>query len=137
MTLIEQVVRLRRTLHGLLHRRMTEVSEIPLQQLLILRVIEQGVARTQAEVADRLLMDAAAVCRSVQRLENQGLLVRSRGEDRRSMRLDVTEAAKPHVELMSNELSLLEKRIRDHLTQEEAETLVRLLDKAQECLEGE
>lgn len=137
MTLIEQVVRLRRTLHGLLHRRMTEVSEIPLQQLLILRVIEQGVARTQAEVADRLLMDAAAVCRSVQRLENQGLLVRSRGEDRRSMRLEVTKAAKPHVELMSNELSLLEKRIRDHLTQEEAETLVRLLDKAQECLEGE
>lgn len=137
MTLIEQVVRLRRTLHGLLHRRMTEVSEIPLQQLLILRVIEQGVARTQAEVADRLLMDAAAVCRSVQRLENQGLLVRSRGEDRRSMRLDVTEAAKPHVELMSNELSLLEARIRDHLSQEEAETLVRLLDKVQGCLERE
>lgn len=137
MTLVEQVVRLRRTFHALLNRRIAEVSELSLQQLLLLRAVARGTARTQAEAADRLLVDAAAICRLVQRLEKLGLLVRSQGDDRRSLRLEVTEAAKPHVELMSNELSLLEKRIRDHLTKEEAATLVRLLDKAQACLEGE
>lgn len=137
MTLIEQVVRLRRTLHGLLSRRMAEVSDLPLQQLLILRVVSNGTARTQAEVADRLLMDAAAICRSVQRLESWGLLTRSKGKDRRSMRLELTEAARPHVELLSRELSVLDAKLREHLTKEEAETLVRLLDKAQGCLDGE
>lgn len=137
MTLIEQVVRLRRTLHGLLNRRMAEVSDLPLQQLLILRVVSNGATRTQAEVADRLLMDAAAICRSVQRLESRGLLARSKGKDRRSMRLEVTEAAKPPIELLLRELSVLDAKLRENLTKEEAETLVRLLDKAQGCLEGE
>lgn len=137
MTLIEQVVRLRRTFHGLLNRQLSQTSELSLQQLLVLRIVDNGTARTQAEVADRLIIDAAAACRLVQRLEKLGLLVRSQGDDRRSLRLEVTDAAKPHVELMANELSLLEKRIRDHLTSSEAETLVQLLEKAQGCLEGE
>lgn len=135
MTLIERVVRLRRSFHGLLSRRMAEVSELSFQQLSVLRVVSRGVAQTQAEVAERLVIDAAATCRLVQRLENQGLLVRHKGEDNRSMRLEVTEAAKPHIEMLGNELTALDRRLREHLGDEAASLLESLLDKAQACVD--
>jgi len=135
MTLIERVVRLRRSFHGLLSRRMAEVSELSFQQLSVLRVVSRGIAQTQAEVAERLVIDAAATCRLVQRLESQGLLVRHKGEDNRSMRLEVTAAAKPHIELLGNELAALDRRLREHLGDEEASLLESLLDKAQACVD--
>lgn len=137
MTLVEQVVRLRRTFHGLLTRQLSQVSELSLQQLLLLRIVHGGAARTQAEVAERMIIDAAATCRLVQRLEGLGLLVRRRGDDRRSMCLEVTEAAMPHIELLARELELLEERVRGHLSLDEAEILVRLLEKVQGSLAGE
>lgn len=134
MTLIERVVRLRRSCHGLLSRRITEVSELSFQQLLLLRYVSRGIAQTQAELADRLVIDAAATCRLVQRLEQQGLLVRHKGEDR-CMRLEVTEAARPHIELLGRELADLDRRLRAHLGDEEAALLESLLDKAQDCVD--
>lgn len=134
MTLIERVVRLRRSLHGLLSSRMAEVGGLSFQQLLLLRVVSRGIATTQAEIADRLVIDAAATCRLVQRLEQQGLLVRHKGENR-CMHLEVTEAAKPYIELLGRELADLDRRLREHLGEEEAALLESLLDKAQACVD--
>lgn len=92
-------------------------------------------ARTQAEAAERLLLDAAAVCRLAQRLEARGLLARARGADRRSIQLEVTEAALPHTALLAHELQRLEEQLRRGMTAEKAEMLSELLEEAQNSLD--
>lgn len=131
MTLVEQIVGIRRNFHRLLTRRLGERS---FQAIRLLRHVTIGRAKTQAELADRMVMDAAAVCRLVDRLEAEGLVVRCKGDDRRSIRLEATEAASPHVAQLDKQLALLHEQACSLLTPEEVETLQRLLEKVQTAL---
>lgn len=140
MTLVESILCLRRTLFRVLTRRISESTERPLLQLRVLRAIARGNATSQSEVADALLIDAAAVSRIVDRLRDDGLLVRSEGKDRRSVRLDVTEAAQGELDAFAADLEWLDSMAKQHLSTEELETLVRLMTKLRtglvDCLES-
>ena len=131
MTLAEQVGALRRTLYRLLTRRLSVKTRRPITQLLAMKFIAVLGVRTQAELAERLLVDAPAVSRLVDRLEEEGLVKRCAGEDRRCVRLQVTEASRAEIAVLEEESRRLDEDAARFLTAEEMEELKRLLEKLQ------
>ncbi|WP_224249448.1 MarR family winged helix-turn-helix transcriptional regulator [Hyalangium gracile] len=97
--------------------------------MLVLKVIDRGGIRSQAAIAEQLVMDAPAVSRMVDRLVEDGLLSRCEGADRRCVRLEVTEAGRKELAVCLSELERLEGEMRRHLTVEEMKTLHQLLEK--------
>lgn len=131
MTLAEQVGALRRNLYRLLTRRLSVKTRRPITQLLAMKFIAVRGVRTQAELAERLLVDAPAVSRLVDRLEEEGLVKRRAGEDRRCVRLQVTEASRAEIEVLEEESRRLDEDAARYLTAEEMAELKRLLEKLQ------
>src|SRR4051812_42404534 len=119
MTFGDQVGSLRRTLHRALVKRIAALSDLPLTQLLALRTVARNEVETQAQLAERLLIDAPAASRLVARLEADGLLVRKAGSDRRCVKLAITPAAKNEVAAMEEGLAWLEREIKSHLSPSE------------------
>ncbi len=129
MNLAEQVASVRRAIHRLLKRRLSKRTDRPFTQMLVLKVIDRGGIRSQAAIAEQLVMDAPAVSRMVDRLVEDGLLSRCEGADRRCVRLEVTEAGRKELAVCLSELERLEGEMRRHLTVEEMKTLHQLLEK--------
>ena len=135
MTFIEQVASLRRNVHRLIVRRLAGRASRSLVQLTVLRTIDHGV-RSQAAVAERLMLDAPAVSRAVDRLEADGLVRRLPGTDRRCVGLELTDAARAEFDLLGEAIAWLEGEVQRHLTPEEFAELLRLLGKVQLGLAG-
>lgn len=135
MTLAEQVASIKRTVHRLLTRRLSKRTDRPFTQMVALKAIERGEVKGQAALAERLLVDPPAVSRLVDRLVEDGLMKRAPGEDRRCVRLEVTEAGRKEVGAYLSELERLESEVRKHLTAQEAKTLRHLLEKLQTGLQ--
>jgi DNA-binding MarR family transcriptional regulator len=131
MTLPEQVAALRRTIRRLLTRRLSRRTSRPFSQLLALKCIGVDGVHGQTALAERLSMDAPAVSRLVDRLVEDGLVKRCAGENRRCVRLEVTEAAHADIEFLKVEALWVEEEAGRHLAPEELRELKRLLDKLQ------
>ncbi len=131
MTLPEQVAYLRRTMHRLITRRLSVRTSRPLMQLLALKAVAMEGVRTQAALAERLLVDAPATSRLVDRLVEDGLVKRCAGEDRRCVRLEVTEAARADLDALQAETLWAEAEASRHLTPQEVRELKRLMEKLQ------
>jgi MarR family transcriptional regulator for hemolysin len=129
MTLVEQVASVRRAIHRLLTRRLSRRTDRPFTQMLALKAVARGDASSQVALAERLLVDAPATSRLVDRLVEDGLLKRTAGEDRRCVRLEATEAGRAEVQCMLTELDRLDGELRQHLTAPEVKQLHQLLEK--------
>jgi MarR family transcriptional regulator for hemolysin len=131
MTLPEQVGSLRRTLFRLVSRRLSGRTRRPFNQLIAVKFIARLGVRTQAELAERMLMDAPAVSRLVDRLEEEGLVERCAGVDRRCVRLQVTEAGREALTVLDEADQWVQAEAGRYLTPEEMRELMRLLGKLQ------
>jgi DNA-binding MarR family transcriptional regulator len=129
MTFVEQVAQVRRTLYRGLTRRLALVTQRPFRDLLALRAISRHEVVTQVDLADRLLVDASAVSRLVDRLVKDGLLRRREGADRRSVRLELTTAAALEISRLDRALAVTENEVRGALTAREFEAALRVLAK--------
>jgi DNA-binding MarR family transcriptional regulator len=134
MTLAEQVASLRRTLHRRLNRELLRSTERPFLQLNALRVITREKLTTQAELAERLVVDAPAISRAVAKLEADGLLQRLAGADRRSVRLKVTPAGKKALAALETSLVALEDQVVSALSASEYRQLMAGMRKLQDAL---
>ncbi|MFY0523144.1 MarR family winged helix-turn-helix transcriptional regulator [Archangium gephyra] len=122
---------LRRTLYRLLTRRLSGKTRRPLTQLLAVKFVAMRGVRTQAELAERLLVDAPAVSRLVDRLEEEGLMKRCAGEDRRCVKLQATEAGQAELGVLEEVTQSLDEEAGRYLTEAEMAELKRLLEKLQ------
>ncbi|WP_426753572.1 MarR family winged helix-turn-helix transcriptional regulator [Myxococcus sp. Y35] len=121
---------LRRALRRLLTERLGEQTHRPFMQLLALKAIADGV-RSQSAIAERLLVDAPAVSRLVARLEEDGLVSRNTGDDRRCVRLELSPAGWAELGLLRDALVWTDEEILRHLTAPELVELKRLMEKLQ------
>lgn len=133
-TFAEEVGLLRRTLHRALAKKLANESDRPLLQLFALRFIANGEVCTQADLAERLLIDPPAASRLVSKLEGDGLLRRRQGSDRRCVKLEITARGKPHVEVYEEGLSWLEREVKKHATAKELELVMRTIRSLQDAL---
>ena len=131
MTLAEQIGALRRTLYRLLARRLSGKTRRPLTQLLAVKYVAARGVRTQAELAERLLVDAPAVSRLVDRLEEEGLMKRRAGEDRRCVKLEATDAGREATGALEEATLSIDEDAARCLTEAELAELRRLLEKLQ------
>lgn len=125
----EQLADVYRLIHRSLVKRLAQETPRPWTQLKLLRALSGGQAPTQAALADRLMMDAPSVSRLVARLESDGLLTRSEGDDRRCVHLSLTDAANAELEATSRAIRDLEEQMQRFLSDDERRALQLLLDK--------
>lgn len=133
MTVAEQLGSLRRSLRRLLSERLGEQTGRPFMQLLALKAVAEGV-RTQAALAERLLVDPPAVSRLVDRLEEDGLVSRRAGENRRCVRLELSDKGSGELELLRSALQWADGELHKYLQAAEVTELKRLLEKLQNGL---
>ncbi|WP_242588495.1 MarR family winged helix-turn-helix transcriptional regulator [Corallococcus macrosporus] len=100
-------------------------------QLLVLKNIGLHGIHSQSAIAERLLIDAPAVSRLVDRLEEDGLVERRAGENRRCVRLEITDAGRQELQALERAAEWLDVQAREYLSPPEVEVLSRLLDKLQ------
>lgn len=129
MTLPEQVATLRRTIRRLLARRLSGRTSRPFTQLLALKAVAVEDIHGQSALAERLGVDAPAASRLVDRLVEDGLVKRCAGENRRCVRLEVTEAAQAELDILREETLWMEGEAARHLSAKELVELKRLLAK--------
>lgn len=129
LTLAERISALRRTLLRSLTRQLSGRSSRPLPQLLALRLVSRCEVRTQAELADRLGIDAPAASRLVDKLEDDGLLCRQPGPNRRCVLLQITPMATRSIQELEIGLAALGDQVRTTLSDEEIEQTLKLLEK--------
>ncbi len=125
MTVPEQMASLRRAIRRLLTERLGEQTSRPFMQLLALKSIADGV-RSQAAIAERMLVDAPSVSRLVARLEEDGLVKRSIAEDRRCARLELSPAGQTELNLLRDALLWTDVELLRHLTVQEMAEFKRL-----------
>jgi MarR family transcriptional regulator for hemolysin len=131
MTIMVQVASMRRLLIRRLIPRLGERTSRPLMQLVALKYIAVEGVRSQAVLAERMMVDAPAVSRMVDRLEEDGLVKRCAGEDRRCVRLESTPTGLHELELLEAAEQSLDEEVQQHLSASEMRELNRLLEKLQ------
>src|SRR5687767_13743485 len=125
MTLTEQVGALKRAVHRVLRKKLAGETKRPFVQLSALFLIARGEVKTQTELAARLLIDAPAASRLVDRLETDGLLNRGPSTDRRSVHLRVTPASRSHIATLEAVLQWLDGEVKRHLSAQEISASMR------------
>ncbi|ARU49985.1 MarR family winged helix-turn-helix transcriptional regulator [Sulfurospirillum diekertiae] len=109
----------------------------PEQWSLIFRVVERS-GLTQKELSDSTYKDQANITRSIDRLEQKGFLKRIENpNDRRSFQLIPTQEALTLVEYVAPLSQAFNQRLTQGFSEEEAHTLIVLLKKVHDNLEGE
>lgn len=130
MTFAEQLASLRRTVRRHLTEKLGTRTSRPFSQLLALKVISEGVSR-QAALAERLMVDAPAASRLVDRLEEDGMVVRRAGVDRRCFRLELTAEGVLELGLLLDALREQDGELGEFLPEPELMELKRLMQKLQ------
>jgi MarR family transcriptional regulator, transcriptional regulator for hemolysin len=85
---------------------------------------------SQAEIARYSDMGSPALVRHIDRLEADGLVVRTRDkEDRRTIRLNLTPKGREHLDAIRQVMVQSDEQLRGVLTKQEADVMQRALDK--------
>lgn len=128
MRLVEQLSLVYRQIRAAARHSAAARTARPLQHLRALKGIREGL-HTQAELGERLFIDAPAVSRLVDRLVADGLIERRAGDDRRSVRLALCKPAAHAIAIGDQVVDDVDHHLRRHLTADEARTLRALLTK--------
>lgn len=84
---------------------------------------------TQTQIWKYLNVEAPTVTRSLARMEKNGWVTRSQGEDKRERLIELTDEAKNKFSIIKNSVTGMENDLLANLTKEEKEQLYHLLNK--------
>ncbi|MFW0794195.1 MarR family transcriptional regulator [Gordonia sp. CPCC 205515] len=119
---------------GILHRQVHDLVDSSLRDHWILSVVaDAGGQRevSQQDICDALSLDRSEMVRLVDRLEEEGVLVRERSAiDRRKYRISITTAGRARVRAVDKKLSAATDEVLRALTKDERATLHALSLKA-------
>jgi len=119
--------------------RLFREYELTSSQYNVLRILRgEGKPMPSLDIAERLIQVVPAITGLIDRLENQGLVVRRRcTEDRRVVYVEITDKALGILKQTDEPLTALHKRLLGHMSRTELKTLSQLLEKARESLSGD
>lgn len=90
---------------------------------------------TQRELADLCMFDATTMSRTLDKMEQAGLIQRNRNPaSRRSHLISLTEIGKEKGKLVREEFNWLDEILQKGITKEELETVYRILEKIEKNL---
>lgn len=127
-TLAEQVGALRRTLHRAISGRLARETDHSFVELLALRVVAAGEVSTQGALAERLMIDPPAASRLVTRLEQDGLVTRTAGADRRCAVLSLTNDGRRELQALEETLRWVDAKVRRELPSAEYDALLERME---------
>lgn len=123
MSLVEQLGLVNRRIVKLVRARIAERSDRPFLQLRALRVLSREDLRTQAELAERLSIDAPAVSRMIDRLVDDKLVKRAPGANRRCVCLALTAKGRGELAVLDEAITYAEREVQRHLGASDARGL--------------
>lgn len=105
-------------------------ADITFSQWVVLMQLRDGFARTASDIARNIGHDTGALTRLIDQLEQRGLLERSRcREDRRVVRLHLTEAGRAAAQAVTPVAVNFYNTVLDGFSAAEVDTLITLLSK--------
>lgn len=103
----------------------------------ILRTLAMEGPKTQRELADACRLDVATMSRTLDRLEEGGLLCRERNPDsRRSYLVSLTSAGQKKAEQVTEGFRQVDEKLWEGFSQEEMQVLLQGLKRMRQNLEG-
>jgi DNA-binding MarR family transcriptional regulator len=113
-----------------LMRTKMEPYQIAPEQHLILRLLLERDGLTQNEIAQQLEKDKTNVARMVSSLEKKGFIIRvTSTSDRRYVSVHISQKGRILCEMVRPHLAEVNKQLQQGMTEEEKETLSRILHK--------
>ncbi len=106
----------------------SEEDDVNFVQWVILMHLRDGLGSTAAELCDRLCHDSGALTRTLDQMENRGLLQRTRSQqDRRVVELHLTDKGRKITESYLPPLVGLYNSLFEDFTKEETDQMIDLL----------
>lgn len=136
---VESSLAWRLVVSGRLVRTMAEgmLDDVGAQALAVLFRLTEQDGLSQAELSRRQRVEAPTMCRMIDRLEREALLVRERDPlDRRSVRVMLTEKGRRLTEERLETVQDIEQRAFSSLSDSERETLHELLGRILKSVPG-
>jgi DNA-binding MarR family transcriptional regulator len=105
-------------------------------QYVVMSILASGRAESSAEICKEIVYDPGAMTRMLDRLEQKNLVRRIylRGEDRRKVKLELTEPGRALYPQVKSRASALMERVMGPLSAAELDQLEKLLTRMAECL---
>lgn len=99
----------------------------------ILSTLRDGAILNQNQIATQLAMDRTVVHRAIKTMVQEGLLAERKAKSGRAINLSLTAKGNKYRERLIEARRSADESIRQQMTPEERETLMRLLKKVAEC----
>ena len=99
------------------------------QMLFLLQLYKQD-GISQEDLTKKLSIDKGTTARSIKKLEQEGFIIRSKDEhDKRAYKIFLTDKSKEKQETVCNVLQDWEDILTENITEEERDTLIKILKK--------
>jgi len=134
-TVASRLLRLARAQHAMLAADLEQIGLYPGQENALANLWEHG-SLTQTKLAALVGVDASTICRTLQRLERAGYVLRTPGpDDRRTTVVSPTDSANALRDALADVYDRTEQRLLAALTDDERTQLSGLLQKMLDSLD--
>lgn len=106
------------------------------QHFILMQIAETGKLVSQKEIAERFHISQAAVTFALHKLEGDGYISRSRGEDSRYNRIEITEKGRDMVERSRRLFHETDRHLFEGFDEEELKTYIACLEKIRNNMES-
>ena len=128
---IEMMMRVNKMHRGMIEQRAKTIGMHRTQHRILMHLAQGGALPSQKELAERLDITPAAVTIALKKIEQDGYIERTLGQDTRYNELKITEKGRALVSLTHELFRAADAAMFDGFTDEELETYISCLKKMQ------
>ena len=129
---VDMMIRTDHMHRALIDSRVRDIGIHRTQHRILMRLARHGKLPSQKELAEHLDITPAAVTGALKKIERDGFVERTIGQDNRYNELKITEKGRELVELTRKKFSEVDISMFDGFTEEELLIYIRCLEKLQE-----
>ena len=129
---VDMMIRTDHMHKALIDSRVHEIGIHRTQHRILMHLARDGMLPSQKELAERLDITPAAVTGALKKIERDGYVERTLGQDNRYNELNITEKGRELVKLTRRLFSEADTSMFDGFTDEELTTYINCLEKLQE-----
>lgn len=120
---------------ALIDARVSDIGLHRSQLFILMQIAERGSLVSQKEIADRFHISQAAVTGALHKLEGDGYITRTRGEDNRYNRIELTEKGRDTVECSQRLFSETDRCLFEGFDEAELVSYIACLEKIRKNME--
>jgi len=129
-SIAKEISILHRHFRGYIEHKLMKKHRINVTQFRVLLLLKHKDGISQEQICEEMLLDKSAIARIAKSLEKEGYIIRKINEkDKRAYKLYITDEGKAFYPEMDKLLIDWNEILEECMTQEEMDTMIRLLEK--------